>query len=131
MNHDAIKAALSRLGQGLSSGDTVIVAEAWTLPAMFFMDAGAVVATSPPQLADVFKRMIQGYRKRDLVATRPEIESVEELNPRLAAIRVRWPAFDRAGVERASERSYYIAQEGEDGRVRLRVAAGIVEPTVP
>lgn len=127
MNRDAIKSALSRIGQGLSAGDAVVVAEAWAMPATIFMDAGAVVATTQTQLADVFKRAIQSYRKRDLVATRPEIEHVEDLGPRLAAVRVRWPAFDRAGVERASERSYYIVQEGEDGRARVRVAAAITE----
>jgi hypothetical protein len=127
MNRDAIKNALSRFGQGLSSGDAVVVAEAWAIPATIFMDAGAAVATTQSQLADVFKRSIQSYRKRELVATRPEIENVEDLGPKLAAVRVRWPAFDRAGVERASERSYYIVQEGEDGRVRIRVAAAIAE----
>jgi hypothetical protein len=36
-----------------------------------------------------------------------------------------WPAFDRAGTEQASERSFYILQEDEEGRVRIRVAAAI------
>jgi hypothetical protein len=127
MNRDAIKTALGRMGQGLSSGDAVVVAEAWAMPATIFMDAGAVVATTQSQLADVFKRAIQNYRKRDLVATRPEIDNVEELGPKLAAVRVRWLAFDRAGVERSNERSYYIVQEGDDGRARIRVAASIVD----
>jgi hypothetical protein len=113
------------MGQGLSAGDAVIVAEAWALPATVFTDAGAVVATTQTQLAEIVKRTVQGHRKRDLVATRPEIENVEDLGPKLAAVRVRWPAFDRAGVERASDLSYYIVQEGEDGRVRIRVAAAI------
>jgi hypothetical protein len=127
MNKDAIKAALSRIGQGLSAGDTVVVSEAWATPAMIFFDTQATVATSPAQLGDIFKRTIQGYRKRDLVATRPEIEQIDEITPRLAAVRVRWPAFDRAGTERSAERSFYLVEEGQDGRVRVRVGATISE----
>jgi hypothetical protein len=127
MNRDAIKAALSRMGQGLSSGDTVVVAEAWATPATVFVDAGSTVASTAAQLHDIFKRAIQGYRKRELVATRPEIEAIDEMNPKVAAVRVRWPAFDRAGIERASERSFYIVEEGGDGRVRIRVAATVAD----
>jgi hypothetical protein len=35
---------------------------------------------------------------------------------------VRWPAFDAAGTERASERSHYILRLGYDGQPRIRVA---------
>jgi len=41
---------------------------------------------------------------------------------RIAAVDVRWPAFDRAGVEKFSEHSYYILRLGDDGQPRIRAA---------
>jgi hypothetical protein len=127
LNRDAIKTALSRMGQGLSSGDAVVLAEAWGLPATIFFDSQVTVANTPAQLGDIFKRAIQGLRKRDLASTRPEIEHVDEINPKLAAVRVRWPAFDRDGVERSADRAFYMIEENAEGRVRIRVAATIAE----
>jgi hypothetical protein len=115
------------MGQGLSAGDTVVLAEAWSLPATIFFDTQVTVASTPAQLADMFKRTIQGLRKRDLVSTRPEIEHVDEINPKLAAVRVRWPAFDRSGVERSADRAFYVMEENAEGRVAIRVAATISE----
>jgi hypothetical protein len=67
-------------------------------------------------------------RRRELMSTRPEIEHVDQINPRLAAVRVRWPAFDRSGVERTADRGFYVVEADGAGRVRIRLAAPIEEP---
>jgi hypothetical protein len=125
MNTDAIKAALNRVGQGLSAGDAVVMAEAWWLPATIFLDVQTIVAATPAQLADILRRSIQGYRKQQLLSTHPEIERIDEINLRLSAVRVRWPAFDRSGVERSTGRSFYVIEEDDDGHARIRLAATI------
>ena len=55
------------------------------------------------------------------MTTRPELERIEMLTERMAAVDVRWPSFDASGAEQASERSHYIVHMGDDGEMRLRV----------
>jgi hypothetical protein len=44
------------------------------------------------------------------------------LSETLAAVDVRWPAFDASGQEKSSERSHYILRLGTDGQAYIRVA---------
>lgn len=67
---------------------------------------------------DQIKQFLERYAQ-GLVTTRPEFERAEGLTERLAAVDVRWPNFDEAGVERSSERSHYILWLGKTG---IRVA---------
>ena len=127
MDKDAIRTALNRVGQGLSAGDIGMTGDAWALPATIISDEQTLVANSLPQLGDILKRTIQGLRKRDLVSTRPEIEHVDQINPKVAAVRVRWPSFDRSGVERSADRAFYVLEESDDGRARIRLAAAIAD----
>ena len=79
--------------------------------------------TITPQLTlDNAAEAIEWYRSRGVVSTRPELEHVDMLSDRIAAVDVRWPALDAFGRETASERSHYIVQQGSDDRVRIRVA---------
>lgn len=122
MNETAITRLMERLGQSLSSGKLEDAAACWQTPAFVLADAGATALADAAQLQQLFAQAAEGYRARGLVATRPEIQQLEELSEDLVSVDVRWPAFDAAGVEQHSERSRYLVQFGKDGEARIRVA---------
>lgn len=112
---------LERYGQALSSGDIKAVVKCWAIPALVLADQGAMTVTEAGQVEAFFEQSIEVYRAQRIMSTRPELERVEMLTERLAAVDVRWPSFDASGREQASERSHYIVHLGDDGEMRLRV----------
>jgi hypothetical protein len=118
---DKISRLLERYGAALSSRDIQVVVDCWAMPALVLADHGAIAVTEAAQVEAFFAQAGEAYRAQGLMSTRPELERVEMLTERLAAVDVRWPTFDAEGVERASELSHYIVHLGDDGEMRLRV----------
>lgn len=73
------------------------------------------------EIEKLMNQASESYRAKGIVATKPHIEQIEMLSDKLAAVDVRWPSLDASGNEKASERSHYIVQLGEDGP-HIRVA---------
>jgi len=117
-----IRIFLERYGAALSSGDLPLVSSSWVVPALVLSDQGAMAVTSPTEIETFFAQGIEYYRSQGLVSTRPELEHVEMLSETLISVDVRWPAYDSSGIEKASERSHYILQLGQDGQPQFRVA---------
>jgi hypothetical protein len=122
LDEELSRAFLERYAQALSAGDARAIASCWELPALVLSDEGATAVSSAAEVEKFFAQAIDWYRSRGLVETRPELERIELLSGRLAAVDVRWPAFDGAGVERLSERTQYILHADKDGLPRIRVA---------
>ena len=122
MDSDKIKQLLERLGRTLSAGDLRGVSSCFEVPGLFLSDDGATVLADASQLEKLFAQATEWYRARGLVSTKPELERVDVLSQKLAAVDVRWPAFDALGQEKSSERSHYIVRLGTDGQVYIRVA---------
>jgi hypothetical protein len=122
MDHESIKRCLERIGQALSTNNPRDLADCWEFPALILSDEGVIALTEADSLVSLFARAAEGYQSQGLIATRPELERVEPLSEKLTAVEVRWPTFDAAGAEKASERSHYILRLGEDGEPRIRVA---------
>lgn len=113
---DQIKRFFERLGFGISKGDFGGVSRAWVFPALVLSDQETIAVSDAAQVEQFFGKASKWYRSRGLVATRPELERIDVLSERLVAVDVRWPAFDKTGAEKASERSHYILRLSEDGR---------------
>jgi hypothetical protein len=122
MDNDQIMRLLERLGRTLSGGDLRGVSSCFEVPAVFLSDDGATILADASELEKLFAQASQWYRSRGLVSTKPELERVDMLSGRLAAVDVRWPAFDALGQEKSSERSHYILRLGLDGQAYVRVA---------
>lgn len=122
MTKEEIKKFLERLGVALSSADIPTIASCWKTPALVLSDERAHAVADEEEVATFFAQAVQTYHGIGLVSTRPEVEHIDRLSDTLAAVIVRWPGFDPTGVEKASERTYYILQTGEDGDPRIRVA---------
>jgi hypothetical protein len=122
MDNDKITQLLERLGRTLSAGDLQGVSSCFELPAVFLSDDGATILADATQLEKSFAQASQWYRSRGLVSTKPELERVDMLSEKLAAVDVRWPAFDASGQEKSTERSHYILRLGTDERAYVRVA---------
>jgi hypothetical protein len=122
MDNDKITRALEHLGRALSAGDLRGVSSCFEVPGLFLSDDGATILADASQLEKLFAQATEWYRARGLVSTKPELERVEVLSEKLAAVDVRWPAFDASGQEKSSERSHYIVRLGTDGQVYIRVA---------
>jgi len=121
MNEDQIRRLLERYGHAMSVGDLAGILSCWELPALALYDEGGILLANAGELERFFTRVIASYRSQGLLATRPQIERTEGLTDRLAAVDVRWPSFDEAGVERSSERTHYILWLGEDGQLYIKV----------
>ena len=117
-----IERTLEQYGQALSTGDLVDIADGWTVPALVLDTTGAIAVAQRSEVEAFFGRAVEWYRSRGLASTRPDDVRVESLGGGLAAVDVRWRAYDAAGQEQSSERSYYILHRGDDGRWRIRVA---------
>ena len=122
MDSDQIMQLLERLGRTLSAGDLREVSSCFEVPAVFLSDDGATILADASQLEMLFAQATDWYRSRGLVSTKAELERVDMLSERLAAVDVRWPAFDASGREKSSERSHYILRLGTDGQAHIRVA---------
>ena len=122
MTKEEIKKFLERLGTALSSGDVPTIASCWKTPALVLHGERALAVADEDEVARFFAQAVQAYHGIGLASTRPEVQHIDRLSDTLAAVIVRWPAFDPTGVEKASERSYYILQTGEDGDPQIRVA---------
>jgi hypothetical protein len=91
------------------------------LPALVLSDSGAIPVSEAAEVERFFGAAVKAYHAQGLLSTRPDVQRIEQLSDGLTAVDVRWPSFDAAGVEKASERSYYILAAGEDGQPRIRV----------
>jgi hypothetical protein len=122
MDHDKITRLLERLGRTLSAGDLRAVSSCFEVPGLFLSDDGATILADANQLEQLFSQAAEWYRSRGIVSTKPELERVDVLSEKLAAVDVRWPGFDPSGQEKSSERSHYVVRLGTDGQVYIRVA---------
>ena len=122
MDEDQIRRFLERYGRALSAGDLREIAACWEVPALVLADESATAVAEAREIERFFAHAVEWYRSQGLASTAPHLERVEPLSAKLAAVDVRWPAFDAAGTERASERSHYILRLGYDGQPRIRVA---------
>ena len=118
----AIHRALDQVGRALSAGDAAAVAQAWQLPGLVLADAGTRAIADAAEVEAFFAQAIAWYQSRGTATTRPEIQAIEPLSEKLAAVDVRWPGFNAAGVETSTETSHYIMQLGSDDQARICVA---------
>ena len=121
-DRDRIQAFLERYGAAIGSGDLDTAATCWAVPALILADEGAIPVESRDEIEAFFGQAVAAYRSEGLVETRPEIERIETLSDRLVSVDVRWPAFDAAGAERASERSRYVLRLGAEDNLEIQVA---------
>ena len=122
MSKDEIRLLLERLGHAMSVGDLKRASACWDVPALLLLDEAVVALADASDLENLMAKASASYRSHGVASTRPEIEHIEILSDRLAAVDVRWPALDSSGREQMSERSHYLMQLGNDGHPRIRVA---------
>jgi hypothetical protein len=122
MSKDQIEQLLKHLGQALNAGDLQAVSDCWEVPGLVFSNEGAIAITDKKQLNEIFAKATESYRSQGIASTKPELERIDMLSDKLAAVDVRWPSFDKAGKEKGSERSHYILELGKGGHIGIRVA---------
>ena len=122
MQTDQIGQLLEQLGQALSAGDLHQAANCWGVPALVLSHDGATAVSASSEVEEFFSQAAEWYHLQGIASTKPEIERVDMLSEKLAAVDVRWPSFDASGKAKSSERSHYIVQLAEDGQVHIRVA---------
>ena len=120
-NAEGIRSLFERLGRALSAANAEDAAQCWETPALILGDEGANVLSRAENIEQMFRQTIEWYRSRELTTTKPEIERVARLSDTLMEVDVRWPAFDKTGVEKATESSRYIVHFTR-GEPRIQVA---------
>ena len=122
VSKESVEEMLTQLGVALSEGDSGTVAKHWDVPALVLSDQGSVAVNDRKEVEAFFAKASADYFSRGLVSTRPEIQSFEPMSESMAAVVVRWPAFDSEGMEKSSEKTRYILALGADGKPHIRVA---------
>ena len=122
MDEDQIRSFLERYGQALSSGDLATIVSCWAVPALVLSDQGSVAVSDPAEIERFFGQAVQAYHARGWMSTRPDLHSFEALSATLLSVDVHWLAYDAAGDQQSSERSYYLLARGSDRQLRIRVA---------
>jgi hypothetical protein len=117
----AIMEMLERLGEAVSLGDLAGVSRCYAFPALFLFGEDSTVFETAGQVEEIFGQGREHYISQGILTTRAELESIEELTDRIAAVNVRWPGFDKDGKEVYSETSHYVIQTSGD-RPLIRVA---------
>lgn len=112
---------LDRLGKAVSDGDLAGISSCYAFPALFISDESSTVIESAEELESMFAKGRDWYTSRGILETRAELESIDEMTDLIAAINVRWPGFDQAGIETFTETSHYIIQASES-KPLIRVA---------
>jgi hypothetical protein len=111
---------LESLGEAVSSGDLAGVSRCYAFPALFLVGESTTVLESAGQLEELFGKGREYYISQGILTTRAELENIEELTDRIAAVNVRWPGFDKDGNEVHTETSHYIIQTaGNEPRIRV------------
>lgn len=112
---------LDRLGKAVSDGDIKGVSDCYAFPAFLMIGEDSTVLESAEELEAMFAKGRDWYTSRGILETRAELESIDEITDLIAAINVRWPGFDQAGIETYTETSHYIIQASES-KPLIRVA---------
>jgi hypothetical protein len=127
MEETEVRVFLESYGQALSTGDLAAIADAWAVPALVLADQGAVAVGASAEVEAFFKHAVAQYHAQGQASTHPTQVKIERLGERLAEVDVSWEVLDDKGVSRSVEHSHYILWQGEDGRLRIRVALTRVE----
>lgn len=123
MNQTILKSFLERYGKALSAGDAKEIAKCWGIPALVLSNEGALAVSDAAEVERFFSGAVEYYRSQGLVAARPELERVDLLSERIAAVTVLWHAIDKDGAEQPGDHSYYILHLGDDGEPQIRTTA--------
>ena len=126
ITNEQVMALIVSLAEALSAGDAPAAAMNWEVPALVLYDEGNAQIGQIEQATEFYAQAIPWYNQRGDITLKGELENLKPLTQKLAAVTVRWLGFDSAGRESSVERSYYIVRLGDDGRVRVRVALGLL-----
>jgi len=121
LQKDDIGEMLGRLGKAVSSGDLAGISACYAFPALLMIGENSTVLEKAEQLEDMFAKGRDWYTSRGILETRADLESIDEMTDTIAAINVRWPGFDKTGIETYTETSHYILQ-ASNGKPLIRVA---------
>lgn len=118
---EAVQAYFERFAKALTEGDAATIATMWQTPS-YVMGAGMAQAVESSKEVEVFfSGAKEQYRRRGIVEARPEIESLAWLTERIALVQVRWPYLNAKKEEIGGERSTYVLNRLETGRLLMRV----------
>jgi hypothetical protein len=138
MQTDQIGQLLEQFGQALSEGDLHHAANCWGVPALVLSDDGATAVSASSEIEEFFSQAAEWYHLQGIASTKPEIERVDMLSEKLAAVDVRWPSFDASGREvkrtvalhRAVRRRRPGLHPGRAGKDKVTFA-GALQPGKP
>lgn len=104
MQTDQIGQLLEQLGQALSEGNLHQAANCWKVPALVLSDDGATVVSASSEVEEFFSQAAEWYHLQGIASTKPEIERIDMLSEKLAAVDVHGHRLHRAMRNQANGR---------------------------
>lgn len=120
--NEELLGVFERLAQAVAGGEFEAAAGLWALPALILGEKEARSIASAAELEEFFLLARERYHARGIVASRPELQQVKWITPRIARVTVRWPHLDALGREVGSEAVTYTLRRDEHGTLKLQVA---------
>jgi hypothetical protein len=113
---------LERFGKALTSADTDTLTKLWAAPSFVIGDSMAQAVNEKSEVAEFFSGAKEMYNERGISDTRPEIQKLDWVTPRLALCEVRWPYLDDKGEEKGAETSTYVLFKNPNDELEIRAA---------
>ena len=120
--HDdkAIYALFEQYAHALTTSNAPAMGAQWVLPALLVGDEGARAVLSVLEVETFFVTAARNYLARGVVQTRAEVLHTEWLTERIAVVDVRWPGYDRHGIEIGAELARYTLWRDDADALRIR-----------
>lgn len=116
-----VQAFFDRYGVALNSGDAAEVVACWSVPAFVLADEGARSLTATEEIAHFFGGTKEHDNARGVYATKPIIDDIAWLTPRIVSVDVHWLWYGARSEDRGEESLSYLLRIDDDENLRLHV----------
>jgi hypothetical protein len=111
---------LNRLAHALTTGDGMLAADCFELPALIVDEDEVILLDQREQVARMFGAARDHYYARGIVHTRADLIDLERIGSRLVIASVRWPYLDTEHRQLGAETSDYTLRRDSNGELRIR-----------
>jgi hypothetical protein len=105
--------------QALTDGDIDAIKKCWAIPSYVVGNAMQMVVKSEDEVERFFSGTKEQYNRRGIMEAIPDIESIQWLTEKIALVGVRWPYYNRDGVEIGEESSCYTLKLMPEGDLKI------------
>ena len=119
-SHPSIPDFFELLGDALGRAHPSTIAGFWEAPALIVSDAGVHAPQTAADVRAFYASADGAYAAQGIAETRPDVEHVAWLSPRVVQVQVLWTNLSAEGAELGEERATYTLRVDDNGALRIR-----------